>query len=142
MKTSLSLGLLVAAAGLLAACSSDEDGRDRGAADTGVTAGTGGQTGVAGSGTGGTGTGGTGTGGTGTGAGGTGSGTPLPAGARVGAALTIPAEGPVTDDTEGTAIRGGTAVTQSSVMTTNATISTKTGGLCFKGVTATVPDAS
>jgi hypothetical protein len=138
MKTPLSLGLLLAAAGLISACSSDE-GKDRN------DGGTGGQ--VAAAGTGGTGSGGTGTGGTGVtggGTGGTGAGgtSALPAGARVGAALTIPAEGPITDDTEGTGIRGGTAVTQSTNMTVDATISTREGGLCFKGTTATVPDAN
>jgi len=138
MKTHLSLGLFAAACAL-AACSSDEGNAERPTGGTGgqvATAGTGG-TGSGGTGTGGTGTGGTGTGGTGTG--GT-SGTPLPAGARVGAALTIPAEGPITDDTEGTGISGGTALTQSSVMTVPATISTREGGFCIKGTTATVPD--
>jgi hypothetical protein len=137
MKTHLSLGLFAAACAL-AACSSDEGNPERPAGGTGgqvATAGTGG-TGGGTAGAGGTGTAGTGTGGAG------GTGTTLPAGARVGAALTIPAEGPVTDDTEGTGISGGIAVTQSTTMTEDATISTREGGLCFKGITATVPDAN
>ena len=137
MKTPLSLGLFAAACAL-AACSSDEGNPERptggGTGGQVATAGTGG-TGSGGTCTGGTGTGGTGTGGTGAGGGGS-----LPAGARVGAALTIPAEGPVTDDTEGTGISGGIAVTQSAEMTVDATISTREGGFCIKGTTATVPN--
>ena len=137
MKTHLSLGLFAAACSL-AACSSDEGNPERPAGGTGGQVATAGTGGTGSGGTAGTGTGGTGTGGTGTG--GTGGGTALPAGARVGAALTIPAEGPITDDTEGTGISGGTALTQSSVMTVPATISTREGGFCIKGTTATVPD--
>lgn len=60
----------------------------------------------------------------------------------LGESLAITEDGVVTDPTNGTAINGGIAVTQSSVMTEPATISTREGGLCFKGVTATVPDSS
>jgi hypothetical protein len=130
MKTSLSLGLIVAAASALAACSSDE-GTDRNTGGTGPVAGSGGQIGVAGTSSGG-GAGGAPSGGAG--------GAPSIPGGTLGAALTITEDGAITDPSNGTEINGGIAVTQSPTMTVDATISTRDGGLCFRGTTATVPN--
>jgi hypothetical protein len=131
MKTSLSLGLMFTALSTFAACSSDDEGAVRGAGGTSsTTAGAGGQ--VAG-----------GAGGTGGGAAGTTSGGGTGGAAavgRLGAALTIDAEGNVKDTAATTGIDGGASSSSSSVMTVPAVATYKEGGLCFKGTTATVPD--
>ena len=136
MKTSLSLGLIVAAVSTLAACSSDE-GETRGNGGTGITAGAGGAP----------------SGGTGgapaAGAGG------APAGGAGGGSAVTYTYGPELDitapavdvgnveDTEGaTAINGGTFLTQSENMTVDAAVAHRDGGLCFSGTTAVVPDAN
>jgi hypothetical protein len=133
MKTSLSLSLIVAGFGALTACSSDE-GDDRNAGGTGSSlAGTGGQVGVAGTSSGGA-------GGTSSG-GGAGGGDALPAMGSLGEPLTITTEG-VVDTANGTNINGGIAVTQSATQEVDPTIELRANGLCFKGTTATVPDAN
>jgi len=123
---------MLTALSAFAACSSDDDGAVRNVGGTSsTTAGTGGApTGVAGTG-GAPGTAGTSGGGTGGGAAVTG---------RLGTAALIDADGNVADATSG--IDGGASSSSSSVMTVPAVATYKEGGLCFKGTTATVPDAS
>lgn len=135
MKTSLSLGLIAAACSALAACSSDEGDGDRNAAGTGPVAGSGGQIGVSGSGGGNSG------GSAGSPSGGAGGGSSNPTVGTLGAPLTITADS-IVDETNGTGINGGIAVTSSSVQTVAPTIEQRDGGLCFRGTTATVPDAN
>jgi hypothetical protein len=133
MKLTLSLGLIVAAASTLAACSSDE-GTPR--TPTGA-----GGSGAAGSPTGTAGTGGTGGSTGGSSAGGTG-GTGTTGNFTYGAAFTISAEGNVVDEAGTTGVSGGTYLSQSTNMTVDATTAHRAGALCFKGTTAVVPTSS
>jgi hypothetical protein len=131
MKTSLSLGLMFTALSTFAACSSDDEGAVRGAGGTSATtAGAGGQ--VAG-GAGGAAGGAAGT----TASGGTGGGAAV---GTLGAALTIDADGNVSDTATG--VDGGASFSSSSVTTVAPVATYKANGLCFKGTTATVPDAN
>ncbi len=137
MKTSLSLGLIVAAASTLAACSSDDEGEPRGNGGTGITAGAGGTNagGAAGTSAGGA---------AGTSAGGAGGGSAVTY--NYGPVLEITAAaadiGNVVDTDGATAINGGTFLTQSDNMTVDAAEAHRDGGLCFSGTTAVVPDAN
>jgi hypothetical protein len=132
MKTSLSLSLIVAGFGALAACSSDE-GAERNNGGTGTIAGAGGQVGGAGTSSGGTSSGGTSSGGAG------GGGNSNPTEGTLGQPLSITPEA-VVDVANNTNINGGIAVTFSSVQTVEPTIEQRADGLCFKGTTATVPN--
>jgi hypothetical protein len=129
MKLTLSLGLIVAAASTLAACSSDE-GTPR--TPTGA-----GGSGAAGSPTGTAGTGGTGGSTGGSSAGGTG-GTGTTGNFTYGAAFTISAEGNVEDPTNASGVDGGFFLAQSTNMTVPATTANRAGALCFSGSTAVV----
>ncbi len=149
MKTTLSLGLIVAAASTLVACSSDEGGdRDPVGGAAGQTA----SGGAAGQASGGAGGGSSGAAGAPAGgAGGAGGAAPV---ANTGPAFVIaPTEDPdgagpllpgatVVDATGSTLINGNTFLTQSAEMTVDATVSHRAGGLCFSGTTAVVPDAN
>jgi hypothetical protein len=134
MKTSLSLGLIVAAASTLAACSSDE-GEPRGNGGTGISAGAGG-TSAAGSSAGGM------AGTSAGGAGGAGGGSSVSFNYGPELEITAPAAdiGNVVDSDGATAINGGTFLTQSDNMTVPAAEAHRDGGLCFSGTTAIVPD--
>lgn len=148
MKTTLSLGLIVAAASTLVACSSDGDGvREPVGGAAGQTAG-----GAAGQASGGAGGGSSGAAGAPSGgAGGAGGAAPV---ANTGPAFVIaPTEDPdgagpllpgatVEDSIGSTGINGNTFLTQSVEMTVDATVSHRAGGLCFSGTTAVVPDAN
>jgi hypothetical protein len=130
MKTTLSLGLIVAAASTLFACS-DEGTGDR-------TTGTGGtQTGNAGTGGTGAGTAGTGAGTAGTGTGGAaGTGTG-PATGRRGAPLVTDADGNVVDSAGASGINGA-AINVSSPMNPAVTFTHPVGSFCIAGSTAIV----
>jgi hypothetical protein len=128
MKTSLSLGLMFTALSTFAACSSDDEGAVRGAGGTGITAGAGGTT--SGGGTGGA-------AGTASGGGGAGGGAAV---GRLGTPVTIDADGNVVDATTG--VDGGASFSSGTIMTVAPTATYKANGLCFKGTTATVPDAN
>jgi hypothetical protein len=128
MRTTLSLGLIAAAAGALLACSSDEGTpRPTGAAGTPPI-------GAGGSGSGGAGPGAAGrAGGAGTGAGGA-----APSQYTLGAALTINEDGTVVDTTGATAINGA-AVSVKAPMNPAVTLTPQAGKLCLSGTTAIVP---
>lgn len=133
MKTTLSFGLIVAAASTLLACS-DEEGTPRNNGGAGPTAGSGGQTANAGSGgqTANAGSAGQASGGNG----GTGP------SVNLGPALVISANGDVVDEMGNTGIDGNVFLSQSSVMETAAVTAHEDGKLCMSGVTAVVPDGS
>jgi hypothetical protein len=134
MKTSLSLGFIVAVASSLAACSSDE-GTPRNNAGTGPVAGNGGQVGVAGTsggGAGGTGSGGTSSGGTG----GSGS-SAFTAGPALVITPTAAGDANIVDVDGESGISGGVILAQST-MQVPAVRAHRAGALCMSGTTATV----
>ena len=140
MKTTLSFGLIVAAASTLLACSDDE-GTPRNTGGTGT-----GNAGSAGQGSGGSA--GQGSGGTaGRGAGGSAGTSSVTY--NYGPAFTITATttaegivGNVEDETGPTGINGGTFYTESANMTVPGTEAHRDGALCFSGSTAVVPDGN
>jgi hypothetical protein len=131
MRTTLSLGLIAAAAGTLLACSSDEGTpRPTGAAGTPAI-------GAGGSGSGGAAPGAAGRAG---GAGAPGAGGAPASNYTTGAALTINADGSVVDSAGATAITGA-AVAIASPGNPPVTLTPREGALCFSGETVALPAA-
>jgi hypothetical protein len=138
MKTTLTFGLIVAAASTLVACSDDE-GTPRNTGGTGAV-GTAGSAGQGSGGSAGQGSGGT----AGRGAGGSAgtSSVTYSYGPLFSITAPEPAIANVEDETGSTGINGGTFLAQSAEMTVDAAAAHKEGGLCFSGTTAVVPDAN
>lgn len=135
MKTTLSFGLIVAAASTLLACS-DEEGTPRNNAGTGQVA----MAGSAGQGSGGSA--GQGSGGTSQGGGAGGAGTDE----QLGDALVITpldnGDASVVDPTSASGVDGAVILAQSATMEVPAERAHREGALCMSGTTAVVPDDS
>lgn len=136
MKTTLSFGLIAAAASTLFACSSDGT-TERPTGSAGASVGQGGGAPVGNAGTGGTGAG---TGGTSGGAGTAGTGNTGPVTGRRGAPLVIDADANVVDSAGASGINGA-AINISSPMNPQVTYTHPAGSFCIKGATAVVTGA-